>query len=216
MNRFILLVGAMLSMNAVSAQDDSGERTSRVPAKHSLKMNVLQIVSFYPTIPLQYEVRLAPSHSLQFEGGYVFSVEGSEMYANKRGSKWRAAWRWYMPYGSRSADAADYFALEPYLNNVDFDRLTSVSDCSSGNCVETQYYRVIRYRESGAALKFGHVIYGKFLMVDLTVGLRIRNIRYDNDLPNNNITLFRIPSINENDRLTGGFVLGLSFGWHSK
>src|SRR5688572_13497788 len=90
------------------------------PAKHSLKINVLQVVSFYPTIPLAYEVRIAPKHSWQFEAGYVFSVEGSEMYANKRGAKLRTGWRWYVSNLTHSATTHDYFTLEPYVNIIDF------------------------------------------------------------------------------------------------
>jgi hypothetical protein len=215
MNRLLFVIAILMTVGTATAQTDPEAIT--FPARHAFKVNVLQMVSFYPTIPLAYEVRIAPQHSLQFEAGYVFSVEGSEMYANKRGAKLRTGWRWYVSNLTRSKSTHDYFMLEPYANIIDFDRQTNTVDCSTGNCVERTYYRTIKNRESGVGLKWGHIGYGKHVVYDVNVGVRLRNVRYDDNEPaDNDITIFSLPQINENDRLALGFVVGFSLGWRSQ
>ncbi len=208
-----------------SAQKERNPDSLVMPARHAIKVNLLQLLSFYPTIPVAYEVKVAPRLTLQPEVGYVLRFSQQYHYQNKRGVKLRAALRWYPGNMTSTKETHDYLALEPYANIINFDRYSNEEGCFDIEC-QLRYWqtihRVVRYRESGLAVKWGHIMYCKHFLYDLSLGLRIRRIRYFDDASPANSGFdgddirFWLFQLNEVSRIAAGVVVTFSFGWKIK
>jgi hypothetical protein len=172
----------LLAYGGASAQKEDKQDSLDMPAKHAIKVNLLQFLSFYGAVPLAYEFRVARHLSVQVEGAWVYNTSSySHDYANKRGTKIRTALRWYAPNLTRDVRTHDYLSLEPYANIINFDRQYSRTECFDVECqlqFRRLYNSLVRYRESGVAIKWGHISYGRHLLYDVNLGVRLRRIRY--------------------------------------
>lgn len=209
----------------VHAQEEKKDSLD-MPAKHAIKINLLQPFSYYSTVPLAYEMRVAKDLSLTLEAGYVYNSLATARTNNKRGVKLRTELRWYPDNLSYTERTHDYLSVEPYGNMVNFDRRQTVSECLDAECqyrYSRTYDKVVRYRESGIGFKWGHIGYGKNFLYDVNLGLRLRRVRYYNTIPStsfDDVEDFDFFSTfvdrREKNRYALGLVMGFSFGWRIK
>lgn len=218
-NSRLAAAALLLIVSAAAGQSDKKQDSLLSYPRQSVKVNLLQLISFYPAVSTAYEWLVTPDLGVQFEAGYVFSLSEDTRYLNKRGTKLRTALRWYAPNLTRTARSRDFLAFEPYMNVINFDRQRWEIECFDLECL-MQYDRlhldVVRYREQGAALKWGHAGFGKHIIYEVTVGVRLRRIRYQSDVLDGlepSDVEFYFPEINETDRVAFGFVVGYSLGW---
>jgi hypothetical protein len=196
---------------------------SAVPSS-AIKVSPFHLLNFYPTIQVSYEQRVFPRLTLQAEGGYVLDYgNDDESFENKRGLKVKLEGRYYLGFVV-NRERIYYVALEPYMNRVNFNRYAIVEECFDGNCSHPYVRRfpyTIEYRESGVSAKAGALWYVQLrFFVDLSAGLTVRNIDYDEPpLPpragrKNEWFSLNIP--NEADRLVLSPNLGLRIGYRFK
>lgn len=200
---------------------DSGSYSSLV-ASHAVKISPFHLASFYPTIQLAYEIKVAKRFSIQLEGGYVLNYKVNEdpAYQDKRGVKAKLELHYYM-LPSERAKLIYYGALEIYWNVVDFNRLTSQQECFDIECNHVftrQYTYKVMYREPGVGLKVGFMKYFSDFFMDINSGWALRFITYtDSSWPTafaeegNGSGMFPIP--NEEDRITLSPIFGIRFGY---
>jgi hypothetical protein len=205
------------------------DTTKRLIApKFAVKFSPLHLLAFYPTAQVAFETRVYQNLSFQLDVGPVlkYSENDSESYADKRGAKWKAEFRYYF---QPAAFTDLYLAAEFFYNHVDFNR-TSVFGigCPSGNCDYFQYKTFkVEYREHGPSLKVGFMYYfdsEERFFIDFNGGVSLRTIRYhykgkptgDNiiDYSYDDYNLFGTPY--EEDRNAYGLIVGYRVGYRFK
>jgi hypothetical protein len=189
---------------------------------HAVKISPFHLVSFYPTIQLAYEVKMARRATIQLEGGYVldYPTNINDDYRDKRGVKAKLELHYYM-LPSRRANLVYYGALELYWNAVDFDRLTTQTECFDANCNHTftrQYWYTVNYREPGFGFKLGFVKYFSDFFMDINSGWGVRFITYSSEPemsfgPVTDVMGWQSFSPNEEDRTALSPIVGMRFGY---
>lgn len=168
---------------AVYAQkaDSVRERKSAPPAL-AVKWSPLHLFGYYPTLQLAVEHRIADQFSLQWDAGYVVSVEDpvdQKDGFDKKGFKAKLDIRYYETFGR----SAVFFAPEFFYNYVDFKKTGTFGigcDDPQGGCDYFRYYTYpVRYREPGLAMKVGLFHrFGRHFCIEYHLGVAQRFIRY--------------------------------------
>jgi len=212
----------LVSLLASSAFAQDSLLYSLLIPRQAVKISPFHLLSFYPTLQLAYENKVARRFSVQLEGGYVLHYKMNEdpRYQHKRGVKAKLELHYYM-LPSERARLIYYAAAEVYWNAVNFDRLTSQQECFDINCSHVftrQYTYTVRYREPGFGVKLGFIKYFSDFFMDINSGWGVRFINYTdpsappgliNDV--NNWGMISIP--NEDDRTTLSPIIGIRFGY---
>ncbi len=150
--------------------------------RHALKFSPFHLFSFYPTVQLAYEFKVAPAVSIQLDGGIVVDVGVSnDNFRDKRGFKAKVEPRYYFSFVGRRA-IGWYLAGELAYNHVDFDRSAEQIECFDPGCVNRffrKYNFTMNYREQGFALKMGMLKNFYPFLFDISTGFGLRNIDYD-------------------------------------
>ncbi len=221
MIRPLLFLLVIISTECIA--QDSLLYQSFIP-RHAVKISPFHLLSFYPTIQLAYEVKIAKRLSFQIEGGYVinYKVNVDPEYQNKRGGKGKLELHYYMLPSTR-AQLIFYGAAELYYNAVDFDRRVTREECFNTDCnqrITRQYTTKVMYREPGIGLKMGFVKYFSDFFIDINSGWAIRFISYTesenirNFFNNDNMRWLNIP--NEEDRVALAPIIGIRLGYRLK
>lgn len=173
--------------------------------------------NFYPTVQLAYELQFYKYHSIQLDAGYVVDLEeNSYRYQHKRGTKLKFEWRYYFEANNRKTG---YLSLEPYGNLINFDRTEFKTECfdvACSNLYTRQYSYIVRYRETGVALKFGAQHQYRRWLFDFNYGTSLRKIEYKKpEIPHgfNKRDIFGIFYPNEKKRTVFGVVIGMRVGF---
>jgi hypothetical protein len=148
----------------------------------AIKFSPFHLLSFYPTLQISVEKRVVGNHTVQAEIGYVMDYDKveDERYANKRGAKLKAEYRYYLLNSTNGANVS-YLSAEPYANIINFDRTASWRECYGSDC-STMFVRQmnfkVRYREQGISLKAGRMLFIERLFFDLNAGVTLRFVDY--------------------------------------
>lgn len=185
------------------------------------------MLSFYRTVQIAYEHRIAKWLTTQFDAGYVIPNSSDDRYfSNKRGVKLKSELRYYYD-GIPSRMTAYYVALEGYYNLINFDRRKNQAECFDAACVNTfqrTYNYKVKYREPGFSLKIGYIKrFSKRVLMDLNTGLSCRFVHYfQPTLPpaafqdEGNDVWPNFPVPNEQTRTGISPVAGIRFGFAIK
>lgn len=172
-------MAASLLCNAQDSLRISEAKT--IIPRHAIKFSPFHLLSFYPTVQLAYEVKVAPLVTIQFDGGVVVETNNlDEDFRDKRGYKVKVEPRYYFMFGGRSG-MAWYSAAEIYRNAVDFERSSDETECFDADCMNRytrRYTYRVDYREHGLALKFGFVKHFHPFLIDVSSGFAVRFIDY--------------------------------------
>ena len=169
----------------VTAQDSLFIRF--VP-KQAVKISPFHLVSFYPTLQLAYEMRVASRFTVQAEGGVVLNAfNDNDRFQNKRGAKAKLELHYYFWPVAR-AKMIFYGAFELYWNAVNFDRRGVQEECFDVDCnhrYTREFNYKVTYREPGFGVKAGFVKYfSKFVFMDINSGWGVRFIDYTDPFNN--------------------------------
>lgn len=165
---------------------------NRMVPRHAIKWSPFHAVSFFPTLQIAYEVRVAERVTTQIDVGYVlkdwaFDFFRMDDYREKQGFKVKVEGRYYHAPLAYTRSIR-YVSAEPYWNNISFKRREYITECLDRECISRysrRYDYGINSRELGFALKYGLIVRTGKLLVDLNAGVQLRHIRYDiPNLPN--------------------------------
>lgn len=180
--RSITLAACMAAGLLSHAQDSllTSQAKAIIP-RHAIKISPFHLLSFYPTVQLSYEVKVAPVVTIQFDGGVVVGTNNlDEDFRDKRGYKVKVEPRYYFMFGER-ARIGWYSAAEFYRNAVDFERSSDETECFDQDCLNRytrRYTYRVDYREHGLAFKFGFVKHFHPFLMDVSSGFAVRFINY--------------------------------------
>jgi hypothetical protein len=178
---FVLILAVAASAGSCFGQARDSTENKWLAPSQVIKFSPLHLMNFYPTIELSYEHRLADRFTLQGEFGYVldYGSNTSADFQDKRGFKAKVEPRYYLAYSE--SHMYFYTSGELYLNRINFDRETYVNGCIDQWCefrfVQRTEYEM-KYREHGASLKLGWIIYFHRFLLDLNSGWTVRVVSY--------------------------------------
>lgn len=180
--RLTVLAVAMTACTFCMAQDSLRiAQAKNVIPRHAIKFSPFHLLSFYPTVQLAYEAKVAPLITIQFDGGIVIDTYNNNSdFKNKRGYKIKVEPRYYVMIGERSK-MGWYLAAELYRNAIDFERSSDETECFDQDCLNRftrRYTYRVDYREHGLALKFGFVKHFHPFLLDVSSGFAVRFIDY--------------------------------------
>jgi len=212
----LLLVPIMLLTIGVKAQDSLFIRF--VP-RQAIKISPFHLVSFYPTLQLAYEMRVASRFTVQAEGGVVLNAfNDNQRFQNKRGAKAKLELHYYF-FPLARAKMIYYAAFELYWNAVNFDRRQVQEECFDLECnhrYTREFNYRVTYREPGFGVKAGFVKYfSRSVFMDINSGWAVRFIDYNDPYDNGDeVSLGWLPPIpNEEDRVVLSPIVGIRFGY---
>lgn len=218
------LIFSLLLFSNIYAQDSL--TVDMLVPDRAIKLSPLHLINFYPTMEVSYEQKIAKRVTVQAELGYVinyywlFDIYDTD-FKNKRGIKAKLEGRYYF-WGRVDRKKIYYFAFEPYMNIINFDREDERQECFDLECnsiYSRKYDYNMEYREKGVSFKAGFIRYYSDFFLDLNSGITIRNIRYHEPdwLPpgfTDDDWGFDIP--NERDRVVPSLHFGIRLGYRLK
>ncbi len=213
---FTLALWVLFSV-AVHGQDSVSIRHK---PKHAVKWSPMHLWGFYPSMQLAYEVGISERIGIQVDAGYVLNFGGNldEDYQNKRGVKLKTELRYYFESLPKSSDGF-YMSVEPYWNQVKFDRSLTSEECFDPAC-QTRFLRYntfgVRYKELGLSTKGGYLIFfDSNILMDVTVGWSLRSIdyQYPEGMENTLMNTLNFFEPNEEDRIVLSPTIGLRVGY---
>lgn len=190
------------------------------PTFQVFKVSPLHLLNFYPSFLIGYEYGFSPNQSVQIDAGPVLDFESyNQEFQRKRGFKLKTEYRYYLDIENLSGNG-HYIALEGYWNFVNFNRDVTQTECfdlACQNLFTRDYSFLVKYRETGIALKFGIVRVTDKIIYDWFFGLRLRFVDYKKpNLPpsvENFEDGFFLEIPNETPRTTFGITAGLKLGY---
>ena len=217
MSNYRILAGVLLSVQLM-AQSPARD-SSRV--YQALKFSPMHLINIYPCFLLGYERQVATNKSIQLDVGPVFQYESfSTRFIDKRGIKAKAELKLFLH--KKNFKGWDHFiAIETYWNRVNFDRITTQTECfdlSCQNMFSRTYSYTIKHSEVGLALKYGFAFFSrKSFVQDFTLGVTLRIIDYKKPslpppvFPVQEWFFIQIP--NETPRTVMGITMGYRLGY---
>jgi hypothetical protein len=180
--RMLLLAACATACSLCCAQDSAKVAQAKVIIpRHSVKFSPFHLLSFYPTVQMSYELKVAPLVTIQFDGGMVININDyDEQFKNKQGYKIKIEPRYYFLFSQR-ASIGWYVAGELYRNNVNFGRTSEQTECFDPDCQNLfirEYTYRMNYREHGLAFKFGFVKHFHPFLFEASSGFAVRFIDY--------------------------------------